>query len=204
MKSNKSFYLAVNCLLSNMDTSLLYEIASGNEDAFELLFEQQRGRLYNYMLKITKSKVVAEEIVLDVFLKLWIGRELLPEIKNMDAFLNKVAYNKALDFLKIASRKKEIHKLVAKQIEACQEQEADHKLLDSEYQSILKKALDQLSPQRRIIFTLSRMEGLTNEEIAQQLQLSRNTVRNTLHESLQSIREYLRQNNLLSMIILFT
>jgi RNA polymerase sigma-70 factor (ECF subfamily) len=187
-----------------MDTSLLYEIASGNEDAFELLFEQQRGRLYNYMLKITKSKVVAEEIVLDVFLKLWIGRELLPEIKNMDAFLNKVAYNKALDFLKIASRKKEIHRLVAKQIETCQEQEADHKLLDSEYQSILKKALDQLSPQRRIIFTLSRMEGLTNEEIAQQLQLSRNTVRNTLHESLQSIREYLRQNNLLSMIILFT
>jgi RNA polymerase sigma-70 factor (ECF subfamily) len=187
-----------------MDTSLLYEIASGNEDAFELLFEQQRGRLYNYMLKITKSKVVAEEIVLDVFLKLWIGRELLPEIKNMDAFLNKVAYNKALDFLKIASRKKEIHRLVAKQIETCQEQEADHKLLDSEYQSILKKALDQLSPQRRIIFTLSRMEGLTNEEIAKQLQLSRNTVRNTLHESLQSIREYLRQNNLLSMIILFT
>ena len=187
-----------------MDTSLLYEIASGNEDAFELLFEQQRGRLYNYMLKITKSKVVAEEIVLDVFLKLWIGRELLPEIKNMDAFLNKVAYNKALDFLKIASRKKEIHRLVAKQIETCKEQEADHKLLDSEYQSILKKALDQLSPQRRIIFTLSRMEGLTNEEIAQQLQLSRNTVRNTLHESLQSIREYLRQNNLLSMIILFT
>ena len=187
-----------------MDTSLLYEIASGNEDAFELLFEQQRGRLYNYMLKITKSKVVAEEIVLDVFLKLWIGRELLPEIKNMDAFLNKVAYNKALDFLKIASRKKEIHRLVAKQIETCQEQEADHKLLDSEYQSILKKALDQLSPQRRVIFTLSRMEGLTNEEIAQQLQLSRNTVRNTLHESLQSIREYLRQNNLLSMIILFT
>jgi RNA polymerase sigma-70 factor (ECF subfamily) len=60
-----------------MDTSMLYEIASGNEAAFELLFEQQRGRLYNYMLKITKSKVVAEEIVLDVFLKLWIGRDLL-------------------------------------------------------------------------------------------------------------------------------
>jgi RNA polymerase sigma-70 factor (ECF subfamily) len=186
-----------------MDTNLLYEIASGNEAAFELLFEQQRGRLYNYMLKITKSEVVAEEIVLDVFLKLWVGRDLLPEIKNMDAFLNKVAYNKALDFLKIASRKKEFHKIIAKQIEMNQQQEADHKLLDSEYQSILKKALDQLSPQRRMIFTLSRMEGLNNEEIAKQLNLSRNTVRNTLHESLQSVKEYLRQNNLISLFSFF-
>jgi RNA polymerase sigma-70 factor (ECF subfamily) len=155
------------------------------------------------MLKITKSKVIAEEIVLDVFLKLWVGRDLLPEIKNMDAFLNKVAYNKALDFLKIASRKKELHKVIAKQIEMSQEQEADHRLLDSEYQSILKKALDQLSPQRRMIFTLSRVEGLNNEEIAKQLNLSRNTVRNTLHESLQSIKEYLRQNNLISFISFF-
>ena len=181
-----------------MNTNWLNEIAAGNEAAFELLFEQQRGRLYNYMLKITKSKVVAEEIVLDIFLKLWIGRDLLPEIKNIDAFLNKVAYNKALDFLKIASRKKEFHKVIAKQIEMTQQQEADHKLLDSEYESILKKALDQLSPQRRLIFTLSRMEGLNNEEIARQLNLSRNTVRNTLHESLSSIKEYLRQNNLIS------
>ncbi|HZG26226.1 MAG TPA: hypothetical protein VEZ17_16675, partial [Chitinophagaceae bacterium] len=62
-----------------MNTNWLNEIAAGNEAAFELLFEQQRGRLYNYMLKITKSKVVAEEIVLDIFLKLWIGRDLLPE-----------------------------------------------------------------------------------------------------------------------------
>jgi RNA polymerase sigma-70 factor (ECF subfamily) len=186
-----------------MNTNWLNEIAAGNEAAFELLFEQQRGRLYNYMLKITKSKVVAEEIVLDIFLKLWIGRDLLPEIKNMDAFLNKVAYNKALDFLKIASRKKEFHKVIAKQIEMTQQQEADHKLLDSEYDSILKKALDQLSPQRRLIFTLSRMEGLNNEEIAKQLHLSRNTVRNTLHESLNSIKEYLRQNNLICFFSLF-
>ena len=186
-----------------MDKNWLNEIASGNEAAFELLFEQQRGRLYNYMLKITKSKVVAEEIVLDIFLKLWVGRELLPEIKNMEAFLNKVAYNKALDFLKIASRKKEFHKVIAKQIEMTQQQEADHKLLDSEYASILKKALDRLSPQRRLIFTLSRMEGLDNEEIARQLNLSRNTVRNTLHESLRSIKEYLRQNNLISFFSFF-
>jgi RNA polymerase sigma-70 factor (ECF subfamily) len=84
-----------------------------------------------------------------------------------------------------------------------QQQEADHKLLDSEYQSILKKALDQLSPQRRMIFTLSRMEGLNNEEIAKQLNLSRNTVRNTLHESLQFVKEYLRQNNLISLFSFF-
>lgn len=184
------------------DATLLMEIASGNEDAFKLLFEKHRSKLYNYLFSIVKSKEIAEEIVMDVFLKMWTGRELITEIQNMDAFLHKVAYNKALDFLRMASRNASLQKLVKREMASVQEKEADHKILEQESREIIDQAIQQLSPQRRMVFTLSRMHGLTYDEIAQKLQLSRNTVRNTMAETLYSLRSFLHKNNVSALLIL--
>jgi RNA polymerase sigma-70 factor (ECF subfamily) len=80
------------------EKELLEQVAQGNEWAFNILFERHWDHLYNYMKRLTKSHEVAEEIVVDVFLKLWTGRELVPGIHNMDAFLFRVAQNKAMNF----------------------------------------------------------------------------------------------------------
>jgi RNA polymerase sigma-70 factor (ECF subfamily) len=188
------------------DAHLLSAIASGDEVAFRQLFDLYRDKVYNYMLHVTKSPAIAEEIVLDVFLKLWIGRELIQEIRDMDAFLHKVAYNKAIDFFRMAAKEKNLQKAIEQKMQDSKEKEADYKLIQSEYQQIINKAIEQLSPQRRLIFTLSRMDGLTHDEIAQQLQLSRNTVRNTIADTLKSIRDFLQgagiYSNLLILLLL--
>lgn len=184
------------------NATLQSEIASGNEEAFKMLFEKHRGKLYNYLFSIVKSKEIAEEIVIDVFMKMWTGRELMTDIQNMDAFLHKVAYNKALDFLRIASRNAALQKLVRREMEYVKEKEADHKMLEQECQEIIDQAIRQLSPRRRTVFTLSRIDGLSYDEIAQKLQLSRNTVRNTMAETLRSIRSFLHKNNISSLFIL--
>jgi len=88
-------------LLMVTDAELQMQIAEGDESSFQRLFERHRDKLFNYLFSIVKSREIAEELVIDVFLRLWIGRELLTEIQNMDAFLHKVAYNKAIDFLRI-------------------------------------------------------------------------------------------------------
>jgi RNA polymerase sigma-70 factor (ECF subfamily) len=173
------------------DSVLLHEIAAGNEAAFKALFEAHYEKLFNYLFRITKSREIAEELVIDVFLKLWTGRELVKEIQNLDGFLYKVAYNKALDFFRIASRNARLQKLIIHEMENDNAREADYDLLENDYRDILNNAIRQLSPQKRLIFTLSRKEGLTHEEIARQLHLSRNTVRNTIAESLKSIRQFL-------------
>lgn len=177
------------------DPLLLQEIAAGNEAAFKILFETRREKLYNYLFRITKSREISEEIVIDVFLKLWIGRELLKEIDNLDGFLYKVAYNKALDFFRIASRNIRLQKLITREMEYDRERvrEADYDLLENEYREILDHAIGQLSPQKRLIFSLSRKNGLSHDEIARQLHLSRNTVRNTIAGSLRSIRQFLQE-----------
>ncbi len=80
------------------DSSLLSAIASGDKTAFTILFERYRDQLFFYLLKHTKSSEVAEEIVTDIFMKLWTGRELAGQIINIGAFLRKVGYYKILDF----------------------------------------------------------------------------------------------------------
>src|SRR5688572_30401530 len=136
---------------------LLAEIACGNEAAFKVFFDNYREKIYLYLLKITKSKEIAEEILLDIFLKLWLGREMLHEINDLDAFLHKVAYNKAIDFFRIAARNKKLQNLLSREMNLIREKEADHKLLEKEYNIVLNDVLDQLSPQRRLIFSLSRI-----------------------------------------------
>lgn len=185
---------------SNIELQM--EIASGNEKAFKIFFEKNRVKLFNYLFSIVKSKEIAEEIVIDVFVKIWMGRDWIAEIQNIDAFLHKVAYNKALDFLRVASRNAALQKLVRQEMEATKEREADFKVLEQECREIINQAILQLSPRRRKIFTLSRVEGLTYDEIAQQLQLSRNTVRNSMSEAIRSIRLFLLKNNVSSIMLL--
>ncbi|WP_157986494.1 RNA polymerase sigma factor [Chitinophaga alhagiae] len=187
---------------ADIEKSLLSQIAEGNERAFRQLYDLYWAKLYNYLIRIIKSPEITEEIVIDIFLKLWTGRELLHNIQHLDGFLRKVAYNKAMDFFKIASRDEQLKRIVAREMEAEETCGADHRLLDGESRDILQQAILQLSPQRRLIFTLSREKGLTHEQIARQLNLSRNTVRNSMAEALKSIRHYLKSNDIEPLIAL--
>ena len=170
--------------------------------AFKELFERHREKLFLFLVRIIKSRETSEEIVIDIFLKLWLGKEFLPEIQDLDAFLHKVAYNKAIDFFRAASRSVRLQKLIRHEMESATEKQADSKLLDTEYNSILQKAVEHLSPQRRAIFTFSRVEGLSHEEIAIRLNLSRNTVRNTIADSLRSIRQFLQTHDITNILII--
>ena len=73
---------------------------------------------------------------------------------------------------------------------------ADAKVLADEMEQLLKEAVEQLSPQRKIMFKMSREEGLSHEEIAQRLGLTLRTVKNTIQDSLNRIRDFLRKKML--------
>lgn len=68
---------------NNTEKSLLQRVAGGDQVAFGLIFERYRNRLFTYLVKVTKSREISEEIVLDVFLKIWTGREIVKEIDNL-------------------------------------------------------------------------------------------------------------------------
>jgi RNA polymerase sigma-70 factor (ECF subfamily) len=193
-----------NDALQYDDRHCLLKMSGGEEHFFNLIFEKYRNRLFVYLFKVTKSRETAEEIVLDVFLKLWHGREAVTEIENLEAFLFRVAHNKAIDFFRAAKRnptmQQEIWELIT---EAVSYETADKKLLDKNIEGIVAAAVNQLSPQRRKVYYLRNSEELSYGEIASALNLSTNTVRNHLAASIQFIRTFLLKNDLLKLMIVF-
>jgi RNA polymerase sigma-70 factor (ECF subfamily) len=180
----------------------LQEVAAGNEKAFKVLFEQYRGKLFTYISRFVKSDAVAEELVLDVFMKIWTGRDLISQVRNFDAFLFRIAHNKSIDFLRSAAGDRQLSELLWDRIELADQQSADTGLMTQEYENKIRAAIALLPPQCKKVYILSREEELTHDQIAQQLNISRATVNNHIVTAQRFIRNFLSKEIDLAIIIL--
>lgn len=184
----------------------LERIAGGDETAFNELFQLYQPKLFQYLCGVTKSPEIAEELVIDIFVKLWVGRELLPNVIYVEPFLHKVAYNKAMDFFREISRRKRLQEAYFNEPADNIEKPVDQVLIDAESRAIIRDAVNQLPPQRRKIYRMSREEGLTHDEIAAVLQLSTSTVKNAISLSSKTIFQYLKgrhQGDVKAILLLF-
>lgn len=185
------------------DKRLLELIANEDQLAFKKLFEKYRLKLYAYLKGITKSPEASEEIVMDVFLKIWIGRKTVTEIQNFDSFLFRIAHNKAIDFLRTLHRDQTLFNLVWEEIQLHSTETADAGLYEKESNNILQAAISRLSPKRRLVYELSRENALSHDQIAAYLNLSKSTVNNHLVESLRFIKNNLNTYLEVCLILIF-
>jgi RNA polymerase sigma-70 factor (ECF subfamily) len=170
---------------------LLRQVSRHDEKAFKALFEAYQARLYHYIIHIIKSREAAEEMVIDVFLKIWQQRENLHEIESFDAYLFRIAFNKSIDFLRQAARNPEIRDLIWQEIQLAGDLPSDAPVLIKEYEGKVNEAIGLLPPQQQLVFRLSREKNFSHSDIAKKLQLSKNTVNNHISTSLRFIRAYL-------------
>lgn len=196
--------------LSYNERQLLEQVTAGDEGAFKQLFDNYRSKLYCYILSIIKSKESAEEIVMDVFMKIWTGREMILEIENLNAFLFRIAYHKSIDFLRAAARNRALADLLWQNIAANQSpiqstasERTDSKIIMEEYEAALNKAVSLLPPKRKKVYQLSRDEGFSHEEIASLLHLSKHTINNHIVESRRFIQSFLLSRMNIFILILF-
>lgn len=186
----------------HIEKDLLSEVSKGNEKAFRSLFTAYYDQLNNYIFSITKSKQIAEELAMDVFLKIWLGRDIIPQIEKFDAFLFRVAHNKSIDFLRSVARDPKFQDLLWDQIQMANNTQADSSIILHEYEAKLREAVSLLSPQRKKVYQLSREQDMTHDQIAAQLKLSKNTVNNHIVEAQRFIRSYLAKNCDLAFLFL--
>lgn len=170
---------------------LLQQIAAGDEKAFQSLFEAYRSRLYHYMLGIVKSAEVAEELVMDVFMKIWMGRELATQIENLDAFLFRIASNKSIDFLRKASNNRELTNILWDNIQFSASHTPESNLIQQEYDKVLRDAIELLPPKRRQVYKMSREEDMTHAEIAKELGIAPSTIANQIVDAQRFIKSHL-------------
>jgi RNA polymerase sigma-70 factor (family 1) len=174
-----------------------------DDETFKRLFDNYKNRLYGYVLAIARSPYTAEEITQEIFIKLWLCRDILHEVDNLDGYIFTIARNKTLNHLRKAAY--DVKLLRELQERAMPENNnVEERALLTEYDRLLRDALAHLSPQRRLVYQLSRDRGLNHEEIAHHLHLSRNTVKNHMVEALRHLRHYLGEHgSVLMMISLF-
>lgn len=183
------------------EIELLAQVSQGDEKAFRYLFDSYYEKLYHYIFGIIKSKQVAEELVMDVFLKIWMGRDIIPQIHNFSAFLFRVAHNKSIDFLRAVARDPKFHDLLWENIQMANNTAADSPMLVKEYEDKLREAISLLPPQRKRVYQLSREQDMTHDQIASQLNLSKNTINNHIVEAQRFIRTYLSKNFNITFLI---
>lgn len=173
---------------------------SNSELEFEKIFDAYKQQVYTQVYAVTKCKYAAEEITQEIFIKLWQRQGTLNEVKNLDAYLYTISRNYALNHLrKIANDLRKTNELM--QIAVTVNNDTESGLQLAEYKDLIFKATCKLSPQRRIVYEMSKEQGLSYDEIASELNLSKNTVKNHLLAAIEFIRSYLTKSGVDSTII---
>ncbi len=172
--------------------------------AFRQIFHYYTPRLLPFVFSMVKSDAVAEEIVQDVFLKLWTNRVEVAQKEAPSSWLFTVAANQSLTFLRRMSvERRYIDKVKAEIDQAWFQNPTEDLLFLREDEALLKKAIDALPPQQKLIYTLSRHEGLSHKEIADQLNISPNTVKNHIVTAVRALREFIQKASIIFFCIFF-
>lgn len=186
---------------TSSDKLLLKGLIEGNEKAFLTIFNTYRKEIYAYSLSILKSQTYAEEIVQEVFLKIWIKRKDLDMSLALKPYLIVITKNMCLNFLKKAA-----YDIKMREEVFYQSQKSFNPFYtgihEKELDDIQKKALDLLPPRRRLIFEMSRNEGKSYKEISQELGISLNTVKSQMNKALETLRLFLLKNSDISFTLL--
>lgn len=184
---------------TNDEKLLLSKISAGDELAFRVLFDLYRSRIYTYALKIAKSVPHAEEILHDVFLKIWLHKN-VQEIENLEQYLKTITRNLALNML----RRQQLEVSANLQMGADWEEghiDTENNIALNDSARVLSQAVAQLTPQQKIVYQLCKQEGLKYAQVAEQLSISPLTVKTHMQQILRTLRAYLKRYD--AMIVYF-
>ena len=190
---------------TEQEREILLRMKQGDELAFEKIYRLYSPKLYGKLLRLLKSVPQTEEILQDVFLKIWEYRSFIDPEKSFNAFLFKIAENKAYDFFRKAARDKKLEaELIA--LSTINYIALEEFVADNEKLVLLENAISKLPPQRQQVFRLCKLEGKSYKEVSELLGISLSTISDHIVKATKSIREHLGSFNgaLLDLVIILS
>lgn len=161
-------------------------LKKGEQSAFREIFHLYEKKLYAFVFTITKSHYSTEELLQEIFIKLWQERERIDTSLSFNAFVYTIARNLTYNHLRKIANQENLKQELWQNISYLNA--VENQIIYSEYEDILEDILKQLPQRKRSIYILSKQEGKTNEEIADLLGISQKTVKNHLWKTLQTIK----------------
>lgn len=178
---------------------MLQLAANGDQAAFAQLFLLYKHRLFSFLMRLTQSPEMTEDVIQDIFMKLWRNRTTLSSVENFSSYLFKMAQNQCLTYFKRVAKEALILSQIEKNTTTFQATTDDHLAL-KEVQQQLQQAVAKLTPQQKLVFNLSREKGLKYEEIAAALNISASTVKNHMIDALRILRQHFQSPSNLVLI----
>jgi RNA polymerase sigma-70 factor (family 1) len=178
-------------MINIREEDCIQELSRGGKKSFEFLFLHYQPQLVYFICGFIKDSELARDMAQDVFLSIWNNREKLSRIKSFKAYLFKMGKNAVCNFYD--------HSIVNDKFEAEQltrqgdAENIEETLFAKELESLIEIAVCEMPAQRKLIYTMSRIEGVNNGEIAERLQLNKRTVENHLTAALADVRKMVKQ-----------
>jgi RNA polymerase sigma-70 factor (ECF subfamily) len=182
---------------------LLRLIAEGDEVAFRDLFHSYVPLVQSVVGKLIRNTEAVPDVVQEIFLRIWLARDRLPDIENPRSWILRIVYHQSFNWLRQQKAQRKRDLVLLEEIQSVSTLGTEEAAQFEETSRIVQAAIEQLPPQARKVYLLNREEGLKIGEIAQQLQLSTQTVKNTLGRSVKAIRNYLCREGIFLPICLW-
>lgn len=191
-------------IAANYDENvLLARVTKGNREAFTCLYKIYLNELYRYIYLVTKSKEETEEILQDIFIKIWEKREKLDKVDSFKNYVFRIAKNKLIDKMRQLQTRQRVHSEIKRSTIVAESTTSDE-CAYREYYFIVQHAIEKLPPKRKLIFRLNIENGLSQEEIASQLNISRSVVQKQMNKASHFVREYLKRNSEIAFMLIVT
>lgn len=168
------------------DRELMQRVAEGDRNAFAEVYDRFWNTIYATALSYLKSPEWAQNVVQDVFLKVWTGRERLREVEKPDAYLFILARDELVSALR--------NKFDRTPISEKYEDYLSGDLIQPDKAELIEQAVEQLPPQQKLVYNLTRKQQLSHESIAKELGLNTRTVNKYATRALNLIRQYLKDH----------
>lgn len=185
----------------DIERQLLLRISHGDQEAFKGIYDRFHRKVYTFSLRYLKSEVEAEEVVQEVFLKLW---QLGPEcdrIENLNGFLRALTRNRSLDILRRRAVRARANIMLASGSRSTHN-DTEQQVLLNDAKRILEEAINLLPEQQKLVYRLCGQQGLKNDEVANRLNLSPLTVRTHMKLALRFLRAHLAKHTVVAFVLI--
>ncbi len=165
---------------------LLESIAAGDTEAFATLFRRWYPKVKVFLVRFINDEKIAEDLAQDIFVRIWTFGPALNEIKRFDTYLYKMTRNAALNYLR--DRKVGLNVM---DLSLMDDADTEGIYYKQEKILVMRMLVEKMPPQRQKVFKMSRQNGLSNDQIAEILGISKKTVENHLTDALRTLRQAL-------------
>lgn len=175
---------------STNDRILLVKLRDGNEKAFDYFYQKYSLQIYRKIYKMTKVPAMSEELLQDVFVRIWDKRHLIDPDKPFKSYLYQIAQNIIYDFYRKVAREERLKNEIKAIFDEAENFTEDGINLKDTKQ-ILSHAIENLPPQQKLVFTLCKIEGKTYDEVSTTLGISNSTINGHIVKATKSIKNFM-------------